>query len=349
MPPLARLEPFLLHERSMVRDSVGFHFHESWSSDEELALLVLEACHRYGEETCLNLLSFGCRFRLSSRGLVEALRALARSRPPFVEQWVSLAPLSLTRGRAELLRSVLSRRAIARLERRTYFHRETTTELWRRLDGLCRKLDARAAAPGERDEIDDLLEALSALERPETVAKRVLVLEESARHLRWALVELCGVMRLPEIEGYLVELLETGEDAIARAAVQALARIGSTAVVSFIGARYAFSSKRFRRFALPVLKAIKLENSGALLRELVESELDPALRGRIFDALRFHFTKASETILRRELERPTSWMIPEEIRKALHVFSMLQGDEGGLEPVEDGEICFHIPFAPVDE
>ena len=348
MPPLARLEPFLLHASSMVRDSVGFHFYESWSAEEELAPLVLEACHRYGEEASLNLLSFGCRFPLSSRGLVEALRALTGSRPPFVEQWVSLAPLSLTRGRAELLRSVLSRRAIARLERRTYFHRETTTELWRRLDGLCRKLDARAVAPGERDEIDDLLEALSALERRESVAEKVLTLEESPSHLRWALVELSGVMRLSELGGRLVDLLD-GEDAIARAAVEALARIGSAAVVSSVGARYASSSPRFRRLALSVLKAIKLDSSGALLRELVESESDPALRGRIFDALRFQFTAESETLLRRELERPSSWMIPEEIRKALYVFSQLRGPEGVLEYVEDQEIYFHIPFAPADE
>jgi hypothetical protein len=350
---LVPLEPFLLHASSMVRDSVGFHFYESWSAEEELAPLVLEACRRYGEEASLNLLSFGCRFPLSSRGLVEALRAVARSRPPFVEQWVSLAPLSLTRGRAELLRSVLSRRAIARLERRTLFHRETTTELWRRLDGLCRKLDARAVEPGERDEIDDLLEALSALERRDGVAKRVLALQESASYLRWALVELSGVMRLSELGENLVDLLETGEDGIARAAAQALARVGSTPVVSSIGARYAGGSRRFRRFALSVLKAIKVEASAALLADLAEDESDPALRGRVFDALRFQFSDRSEELLRRELEHPSSWMISGEIGKALYVFAALKGGPASspLSPPlsEESEIYFHLPFAESDE
>jgi hypothetical protein len=349
MPPFARLEPFLLHESSLVRDSVGFHFFESWSDEEDLALLVLEACHRYGEEASLNLLSFGCRFPLSSAGLVEALRELTRSRPPFVEQWVSLAPLSLTRPRAELVRSVLSRRAVARLERRTLFQRETTTELWRRLDGLCRKLDSRAVEPGERDEIDDLLEAIAGLERRESVATKVLGLEESPSHLRWALVELSGVMRLSEICENLVDLLGTGDDCVARAAVEALARIGSTAIVSSIGARYARSATRFRRFALSVLKAIKLDSSEALLRALAEREPDPSLRGRIFDGLRFHFTREAETLLRRELQSPSSWMIPAEIRKALHVFSHLRGAGIELAPGEDREIYFHIPFAPMDE
>ncbi len=348
MPPLARLEPFLLHESSMVRDSVGFHFFETWSNEEELALLVLEACRRYGEEASLNLLSFGCRFPLSSRSLLEALRALTQSRPPFVEQWVSMAPLALVKGRAELLRSVLSPRAVARLDRRTYFHRGSATELWRRLEGLCRKLDSRSAEPGERDEIDDLLEALAAVDRRDNVAAKILALEETASsHLRWALVELSGVMRLSELGGTLVDLLGAGEEPIARAAVQALARFGSTSIVGSIGGRYWAGSRRFRRFALSVLKAIKLESSETLLRELAERETDPALRGRIFDGLRFHFSEESETLLRRELERPSSWMIPEEIQKALFVFAELRG--AGAAPPEEREIYFHIPFVWTEE
>jgi len=345
MPPLARLEPFLLHESSMVRDSVGFHFFESWSNEEEIAPLVLEACRRYGEEASLNLLSFGCRFPLSSRSLLEALRALTQSRPPFVEQWVSMAPLSLVKGRAELLRSVLSPRAIARLLRRMYFDRETATELWRRLEGLCRKLDSRSAEPGERDEIDDLLEALAAVERRENVAAKILALEETASaNLRWALVEIAGVMRLSELGDSLVDLLGVVDEPVARAAVQSLARIGSPSIVSSIGDRYSAGSRRFRRFALSLLKAIKLESSESLLRDLAESESDPALRGRIFDALRFHFTEKSEMLLRTELEHPSSWMIPEEIQKALFVFAELRGVQGAREPAEEREIYFHIPF-----
>jgi hypothetical protein len=343
MPPIVRLEPFLLHESPLVRDSVGFHFFESWSEEEELASLVLEACLRYGEMATLNLLSFGCRFPLSAGSLIEALRVLADSRPPFVEVWVSLAPLTLVKGRAELLSNALSRRAIARVERRNRFHRETPTELWRRLDALCRKLGSNGAAPGERDEVDDLLEALAAIERPESVAARVLEAEATQSHLRWALVELAGVMKLKELADPLVALLGSAEEAVARASVEALARIGSASVVTSISARYSGSPHRFRRFALSALKAIQHEASGALLGELAESEPHPALRGRIFDALRFHFTARAEALLKRELERPTSWMIPEEIAKALFVFGELRG--AGETPPEESDVYFDIPFA----
>jgi len=157
------------------------------------------------------------------------------------------------------------------------------------------------------------------------------------------------VMRVAEIAGSLVELLESGEDALPRAAAQALARIGSTAVVSSIGARYETGSRRFRRFALSTLKAIKVEASGLLLADLVETESDPALRGRVFDALRFHFNDRSERLLRRELEDPTSWMIPGELEKALYVFAVLHGRRASPPPSEEPEIYFHIPFAGTDE
>ncbi|MGH9334276.1 MAG: hypothetical protein ACRD21_11060, partial [Vicinamibacteria bacterium] len=95
-----------------------------------------------------------------------------------------------------------------------------------------------------------------------------------------------------------------------------------------------------------------LDASEALLRRLVEVETDPALRGRIFDGLRFHFTFESEALLERELEASTSWMVPEEIQKALYVFACLRG---ASEPELEGwrsllasmgelDIYFHIPF-----
>lgn len=343
MPLPARLEPFLLHESSMVRDSVGFHFFESWPPQEELAPLVLKAESRYGEEATLNLLSFGCRFPLSTRSLLEALRALTRSRPPFVEHWVAMAPLPLVKGSSDLLRSVLSPRAMARLERRRSFHQETTTELWRRLEGLCRKLDVQPVERGENDEIDDLVEALAVLEHRENVADKILAIQEVASsHLRWALVEMAGVMGLSELDERLVSLLGATDEAVARGAAGALARIGSTSVVSTIGDRYPGASRRFRRFALSVLKAVKLDSSEGLLRELAERERDPALRGRIFDGLRFHFTEGSESLLKRELERPSSHMIPEEIRKALHVFAALRGERGETPYLGDREIYFHL-------
>jgi hypothetical protein len=343
MPRLRRLESFLLHESALVRDSVGFQFYQSWPRIEALAPLVLTACRRFGEEACFNLLSFGCRFPLSAGTLLETLWGLAETRPPFVELWVSLAPLSIVRGREELLRSVLSPRALARLGRRASFHRATPADLWRRLEGMVRRVGG--PGPGEGDELDDLLEALAGAERGEEVARMLRDLDGVAAHLRPSVVALSGWMKLSGSEA-LVGVLDRGDDT-PRAAVEALARVGSEAAVSAIGARYLDSSRRFRRFALAVLKAVKHESSSRLLQELARKERDPALLGTIFDGLRFHFTEESEALLRSELARPTSYMIAKEIEKALFVFAALRGAEAPRP--EEEEIYFRVPFEGWDE
>jgi hypothetical protein len=359
----SKLQPFLLHEDSMVRDSVAFGFFESWSKDPGLVPLVLEACRRYGEEDTLNLLVFGCRFRLDAQGLIESLRALTTSHPPFVEQWVASAPLDVLSSRAELARSVLSPRAMARLSRRERFRGMKVLDLWRRLEALSGKMDDRTSERRDWDEAEDLIEGLSVLARRDWLFERLAGVRDLPRgHLRWAIVDLVGAMGIDTALDALVGLLEEEDDGLGRATVQALARIGSTSTgssgssashcVALIRDRYRGGSRRFRRSALASLKAIQSEESRALLYTLVDTETDPALRGRIFDAVRFHFDDESETLLKEELARPTSWMIPEEIRKALSVFALLRGEadpEGDrwrreLAARGDTDIYFHIPF-----
>lgn len=347
------LKPFLLHDDVLVRDSVAFQFFESWSNDGELAPLSLRACHQFGEEACLNLLSFGCRFPLSSQGLVEALQSLAESHPPFVEQWVSLAPLELVDAKADLVGAVVSFRTRTRLQRRASFRRTTPVELWRRLSSLCRKLDARTAGPRDWDEREDLIEALVSVERNEVLAERATALGGvESPHFRRALVELNAHANSPDRSTRLLDLLDSADEGIARAAARVLTRISEPATVRELRQRYEKSSRRFQRFALRVLSARRLRESETALHQLLEVEEDSAHRGRIFDGLRFHFSEESATLLRRELGNKTSAMLPKEIRKALYVSDCIHGLEvsswrdyrAELDARGEAEVYFHIPF-----
>jgi hypothetical protein len=347
------LKGFLVHEDGLVRDSVSFRFFDSWSKDGDLAPLTLEACRRFGEEATLNLLSFGCRFYLSSRGLVDALRALAESHPPFVEQWVSLAPIELVEARSDLVRSVVSFRTRTRLQRRTSFRRMVAAELWRRLDALSRRLDSRAAGPRDWDEREDLVEAVAAVERKEAVCERTARLQEvDSPYFRGALVELAAAMDPQGAPELLVALLGSPDEGLARVAARALAKCEEAAVVRCIRMRYPTDSRRFRRLALRVLRALPSSESERVLHQILESEHDPAHRGRIFDGLRFRFSPESSELLRRELEEKSSAMIGKEIRKALYVFDRILGaDESRwrsyraeLDARGEAEVYFHIPF-----
>lgn len=93
---------------------------------------------------------------------------------------------------------------------------------------------------------------------------------------------------------------------------------------------------------------MKFPSSETLLRGLVDVEENPALRGRIFDALRFHFSEAAGALMRSELREPTSWMLPEELEKALYVHTRILGysaDRLGQEMDRDWDsgIFFRIP------
>jgi hypothetical protein len=347
------LKSFLLCDDVLVRDSVSFQFFESWSRDEELAPLTLEACRRFGEEVSLNLLSFACRFPLSARGLVDALQALAECHPPFVEQWVSLAPLDLVAARADLVRSVVSFRTTTRILRRASFQRTTAGELWRRLQTLCQRLDGRRAGPREWDEREDLIEALSSVERGETLAERTAGLRnEASPHLRGALVELTAAAGSHGRSTMLLDLLGSTDEGMARVAAKVLVRTKLPATVPEILDRYQKCSPRFRRFALRVLSSLQLPESERALHHLLELEEDPAHRGRIFDGLRFYFSTESAELLKRELEARTSSMIPKEIRKALYVSDRIRGIEDAsgrayraeLDARGDAEVYFQIPF-----
>ena len=71
----------------------------------------------------------------------------------------------------------------------------------------------------------------------------------------------------------------------------------------------------------------------------------------IFDALRFHFTEDAAALMREEIREPSSWMLDDELKKALYVNAQILGrDDPEAEAwvrddddvAEDG-ILFDIP------
>ena len=125
--PNEALKGFLLHEEPLVRDLVTYYFHESWSLDEGLIPLVLEAYRRFGEEAAYFSLGHARRFPLNTSSLLESALELERSQPPCVEDWLARAPLPLVESHEDLLRSVLSFSVRARVE--TWFCTHSGREL----------------------------------------------------------------------------------------------------------------------------------------------------------------------------------------------------------------------------
>ena len=357
--PNEELRQFLLHDDIMVRESVAFYLFESWSPDDALIPLVLEGCRRYGEESSFNLLGFARRFRFSTGALLDAVQELERSQPPHVEEWLGRAPLGLIQSHEDLLRTVLSLNTMARIERRRAFAGMSTTELWRRLTATAHRFDAQGSDREEQHELEDVKEALATRETQPAVLEKVRELDQLPGHcLKTCLIELAGAMRLHELTRVLVERLgDPDDDELAEAAAASLARLGAPSVVRQIREQYPDRPWDFRLFALGALQAIKTESAETTLRALLEIEDDPALRGRIFDALRFHFTQEAAARMREEIRERSSWMLDDELKKAFHVNAVILGrDDPEAEAwvfddddvAEDG-ILFHIPVMDFDE
>jgi hypothetical protein len=349
--PNEALKRFLLHEEPLVRDLVTYYFHESWSLDEGLIPLVLEAYRRFGEEAAHFSLGHARRFPLNTSSLLESALALERSQPPCVEDWLARAPLPLVESHENLLRSVLSFSARARVERRRSLQKMSTTELWQRLSLLASDFDTPRFELEHWEQVEDLIEALTTKETRQAVVEKFQELERNKSFLlQWALIGLAGSMNLYEVSRPLVELLGHDDDALAEAASAAIGRLGSPSCLSLLDARYRKGSFGFRLYAIGALQAMKLPSSETLLRGLVDEEDDPALRGRIFDALRFHFTEAAGAMMQSELREPTSFMLPDELEKALFVHARIlqrKNDEAdGLRqenPDWDSGLLFEIP------
>jgi len=350
--PSELLKGFLLHDDLLVRETVAFYFYESWSEDEDLIPLLLEGCRRFGEEATLGTLGLGARFPVSEEGLLDAVSELERSQPPLVEGWLARAPLELIARYEDRLRPVLSSSATARIERRRILRGTATSDLWQMLAAYAAHLDAEPCDDDGWKELGDLLEALSMRETRAAVVEKILGLERlsSPTHRR-SLIELAGAMKLHEATRVLVDLLGDPDDALAEEAAESIGRLHALGSIRMIEDRYAERPWAFRLYAICALQTLKFAHSDAVLRSLLDKEEEPALRGRIFDALRFHFSAEAAELIRSELHEPTSWMMPEELRKALFVHAQVLGREDpeaeafrrDLDDAGDDGVFFRIP------
>jgi len=355
----AELKRFLLHDDIMVRESIAFYLFESWSPDDDLIPLVLEGCRLYGEESSFATLGHACRFRFSTGAFLDAVQELERSQPRGVEEWLSRAPLGLIQSHADLLRTVVSLNTMARIERRRAFSGMPTSKLWRRLNAAAHRFDVQGSDREEQHELEDLQEALANRETRQAVVEKVRELDQlPGPCLKTCLVELAGTMKLHEVTRALVERLgDPDDDVLAEAAAKSLSRLGAPSVVQQIRAQYPDKPWDFRLFAIGALQPIKTTNAETTLYALLEIEDDPALRGRIFDALRFHFTQEAASRMREEIRERSSWMLDDELKKALYVNAVILGRDDPEakawvfeddDVAEDG-ILFHIPVMDLGE
>jgi hypothetical protein len=307
----AQLKPFLLHEDSYVRDAVAHYFAHSWSQDEDLIPLMLEALERYGPEETAHMLVAAPGLPLSHESLLQLLASLAvaTDSPQTVRRLNAILrylPVPLLPANQDTIQrapNVLAQ-TLERLERRRRLADESGPQLWQMLRTFSdENRDIYVADAIDCNYADDLVEALGPRDVPGTpeVCSMMASEEVDEEWLGAFLVDLAGVRRMREAIPQLVAKLCADEGCFPERASEALARIGDPEAARLVRPQFGESTWESRLCAADMLGDLKHEESEQAILALLEAEKDRTVRTFLCAGLCSLFSRAGVDVVRREI------------------------------------------------
>lgn len=306
----AGLKPFLIHADSDVRDAVAAYFSDSWSQDEDVLLLVLDAFERYGPPATRHMLAVAPRLPVNQESLDRLLTSLAACGDPGaildLNAILRHAPVPLFEANDGAIREAAGVRpeTIDRLERRRGLAAESGADLWRMLREFSdRNRGARYVGDIDHDHADDLVEAVGRCDVPDTreVCSLLSSPEVEGEWLEVFLADLAGVRRMPEAVPHLVSKFHIDTDYLLERASEALARIGDPAAARLVRAEFPGSTWSFRLYASGMLKALNHEETESVVLDLLEVEDDSTIRTELCHALCRLFSRKGIDVVLREI------------------------------------------------
>jgi len=320
-----RIKQGILHPKQRVRSAAVRYFSESFSADPTVMPRVIEAVERYGwrDAVSTNVLRDG--LAQTDETLLWLLGELAREGDPGDHDWAryrdSLAGLLegadahlLSRYEAEIADTegikLEVRNAIA--ERIRLLSADPDT-CWAELGEWCqRRWDEDYIDEVDLDEPGRLVEAIA--RHGDRYAARVLgtlqeEIEDFEGHpMRWMepmVVRLAGEMKLEPAIPMLVEKLHEDGGLLLEECQDALARIGTDAVVEELCRDYADGHWSYRLGVAAVLDRIRSDLATAKCVELLDAEEDHDLRIWLGRAVLHQFSyDGIEPVRRLILEGP---------------------------------------------
>ena len=168
-----RVKPLLQHEDPYVRDAAADYFADSWSTDPEVAPMILEAVRQHGPTRHSRGIAALDRLPLTEQALDGVLELLAGAEEDStirsLNRAIAQAPVELFVARRSAILDTphFDRDQLPRLERRRDLAGWSGERLWKELQDFSRRSDD---AP-DLDSIDveysdDLVEALCAPRGP---------------------------------------------------------------------------------------------------------------------------------------------------------------------------------------
>jgi hypothetical protein len=328
-----QIKPFLLHEDTIVRQTVASYFRESFGQETELIPLVVKACKKYGEKGNFASLEASRRFPQSYLTVSSVLGLLERTEHE--------ASVHLLNDILAAMNAPVFFLCQAKLRDARHVFPFTLNVLHQRL-GIWNRPPRRLVAAFERfveevrDELcpdcinqtygGDLVDALVHHFEPSSKILIDRLAYCSSRRDCGALfvIDLLGKRRIRRSIPAIIECFNLDSDHFAERATEALIRIGEVEAIQILRARMPQEDENFRYHAAMALAGFKHPESEKLLLELLETEENSRLRTRYCEGLCSHFSIKGEPFIRRQIE-PAGSVDGTCLKAGLLVSSIIRG------------------------
>lgn len=290
-----KIKQAILHPQLEIRQRAVRYFDDSYSEDEGVVPLVIQAVEKYGREEAYQLVGGSVNLRHTEETIAWVVEELQDPASERYENYVFNlnrvlcdADLALLLSReSEILETCrfyggLKNHLIRRLELISW----DEAACWQRLEQICEEgKDKRYTNEFDWDFALDLLEALARFGGE--VEQRVLsVLSQKIENfehnpMKWMeplMVRLAGLLQMEAAIPAILGKLHEDDDVLAGHCIYALSRIGTDAVLAAVAGDFANAERHFRLYAANVFDNIHSDLAVEKTVSLLAGEEDRQIR-----------------------------------------------------------------------
>jgi hypothetical protein len=303
-----KIKQAILHRQREIRERAVRYFDDSYSEDEGVVPLVIQAVEKYGRVDAYHLVGGSVHLRQTEETIAWFIEELQDPASEHYENYLfnlnrvlcNADPALLLPRESEIFETCRFYRPLSDcLRLRLELISWDEAACWQRLEQICEDgKDKRYANEFDWGVAAEILEALARFGGE--VEQRVLAvlsekIESFENHpMKWMeplMVKLAGLLRMDAAVPVILGKLHEDADVLAGHCMEALARIGTDAVVAAVADEFAGGQRRFRLYATSVFEKIHSDLAVEAGIRLLAQEPDGQVRHNLAYAALSQFAR----------------------------------------------------------
>jgi len=285
LAPSERVKEFLLHPEKVLREHAARYFKESFSTDPDLASLILQSCKIHGEANNRFLLACAVDFIQSESTVQTVLAQLPQVTDSSVmlhyNKIIANADVDILTAMDTKIRKTtnVTPGCLNKIKRRLSFSSMSTAELVDHLLAFSFDNEDKNLYEVDYDYGKDIVKTLASRDDlPIDTILTILTNENYQGYEELYMISLAGQLKLAEVIPLLIDNLRTDEEVLTDESVEALIRIGNEIVIRGIQRCFANEDWGFRLCAASVFGGIKSPASDKAFSLLLPEEPDSKIQ-----------------------------------------------------------------------